>query len=70
MGKYDDEDFVYCNNCEKEIIQDKAIYVRGKPYCETCHHKADEYGIYDEYEDEDDDEDDDDDDEDDDDEDD
>ena len=61
MGKNDDEDYVYCKNCEKEILQDKAIYVRGKPYCKTCYHKADEYGIYDEYnddEDEDDDEDD------------
>ena len=59
MGEYDDEDFVYCKNCEEEILQDKAIYVRGKPYCKTCYHKADEYGIYDEYNDEDDDEDDD-----------
>jgi len=63
MGKYDDEDFVYCDYCEKEIPQDKAIYVRGKPYCNNCYRKADEYGIYDEYEeDEDEDEDDDDDD--------
>lgn len=52
MGKYDDEDYVYCKNCKKEILQDKAIYVRGEPYCENCHHEADEYGIYDEYNDE------------------
>ena len=51
MGKYDDEDIVYCDYCEKELLQDKAIYVRGKPYCTSCYQKADEYGIYDEYED-------------------
>jgi len=52
MGKYDDEDYVYCKNCEKEIIQDKAIYVGGKPYCKTCYRDAEEYEIIDEDEDE------------------
>ncbi|UCD01846.1 MAG: hypothetical protein JSV23_02170, partial [Promethearchaeota archaeon] len=53
MEEHDDEDFVYCQNCEVEIPQDEAIYVSGKPYCETCYQAADEYGIYDEYNDDD-----------------
>ena len=68
MGKFDDEDDVYCTNCEKKILQDKAIYVGGKPYCKTCYRDAEEYETIDvnneeeEDNDEDDDEDDDDDD--------
>ncbi len=30
MSNYDDEDYVICNNCEKEILQEDAIYVGGK----------------------------------------
>ena len=42
MGKFDDEDDVYCTNCEKKILQDKAIYVGGKPYCKTCSRDAED----------------------------
>ena len=69
MVKYDDEDYVYCENCEKEILQDNAIYVGGKPYCKNCYRDAEEYETIDVYneekEEEDDDNDDDDDDDDD-----
>ena len=63
MGKSKDEDYVKCNTCEEEILEDDAIYVRGTPYCEKHYRKAEEYGTYEEdYEEHDDDDDDDDDD--------
>jgi formylmethanofuran dehydrogenase subunit E len=68
MGNYDDEDYVYCKNCEKEILQENAIYVGGKPYCKKCYRDAEAYetiDVYNEEEDEDDEFDDDDDDDDD-----
>ncbi len=52
MSKYDAEDYVYCKNCEKEILQDKAIYVGGKPYCKNCYRDAEEYETIDVYNDE------------------
>ena len=47
-----DEDYVYCINCEKEILQDNAIYVGGKPYCKKCYRDAEEYETIDVYNDE------------------
>ncbi|MFW9971499.1 MAG: hypothetical protein ACFFDF_14990 [Candidatus Odinarchaeota archaeon] len=58
MSENDDEDYVYCENCEQEIREDEAIYVGGKPYCKNCYRKAEEYETIDdliEEEDEDDD---------------
>ncbi|MFW9999569.1 MAG: hypothetical protein ACFE9Q_06800 [Candidatus Hodarchaeota archaeon] len=46
------EDYVYCENCEKEILQDKAIYVGGRPYCKKCYRDAEEYETIDVYNDE------------------
>lgn len=53
MGDYDDEDYVYCINCEKEILQEKAIYVGGRPYCTNCYRDAEVYETIDVYNDED-----------------
>ncbi len=61
IGKYDDDDdIVYCKNCEKEILQKNAIYVGGKPYCKKCYRDAEEYEIIEDAEEDDDDDDDDD----------
>ena len=62
MGNYDDEDYVYCQNCEKEILQDNAIYVGGKLFCKNCYRDAEEYETIDLYNNEEDDNDEDDDD--------
>ncbi|MFW9951247.1 MAG: hypothetical protein ACFFKA_14100 [Candidatus Thorarchaeota archaeon] len=65
MGNYDKEDYVYCENCDKEILQDSAIYVGGRPYCKNCYRDAEEYETIDVYDDDDHDEEDEDDDDDD-----
>ncbi|UCC18665.1 MAG: hypothetical protein JSV62_11220 [Promethearchaeota archaeon] len=52
MGDYDDEDYVYCTSCEKEIHQGDAIYVGGRPYCKKCYRDAEEYETIDVYNDE------------------
>ncbi|MFX1390847.1 MAG: hypothetical protein ACFE9Z_12355 [Promethearchaeota archaeon] len=43
MDNYEDEDYVYCENCENEILQEKAHYVGGRPYCDNCYENAEEY---------------------------
>ena len=59
MVDVNDEDLVNCATCKKELFEDDAIYVRGKPYCDKCYKEAEEYGVYEEDYDEDDDDDDD-----------
>ncbi len=51
MSNYDDEDYVICNNCEKEILQEDAIYVSGKTYCQNCYRDAEEFEIIEDAED-------------------
>jgi hypothetical protein len=46
-----DEDYVYCKNCEKKIIQEKAVYVAGKPYCKDCYRDAEEFELIEDEED-------------------
>ena len=59
MGKDNDDDYVSCYTCKEKILEDKAVYVRGEPYCEKCYKEAEEYGTYDEdYDDDDEDDDD------------
>lgn len=50
-----DEDYVYCTNCEKEILEEKAIFVGGRPYCKKCYRDAEEYETIDVYNEEEDD---------------
>lgn len=58
IGKYDDdEDIVYCENCEKEMRKKKAVYVGGRPYCKKCYRDAEEYEIIEDAEEDDDDDD-------------
>ncbi|MFX0022783.1 MAG: TraR/DksA C4-type zinc finger protein [Candidatus Hermodarchaeota archaeon] len=51
MSNYDDEDYVNCENCEEEILQEKAIYVGGKPYCKDCYRNAEEFELIEDAED-------------------
>ncbi|MFW9900102.1 MAG: hypothetical protein ACFFDY_02300, partial [Candidatus Thorarchaeota archaeon] len=52
IGIYDeDEDIVYCENCEKKMRKKVAIYVGGRPYCKKCYRDAEEYETIDVYED-------------------
>ncbi len=34
------EDYVKCHTCKTEILDEDAIYVEGKPYCEDCYQEA------------------------------
>jgi hypothetical protein len=51
MSNDDDEDYVYCENCEEEILQEDAIYVGGKPYCKNCYRDAQEVELIEDAED-------------------
>ena len=56
IGRYEeDEDIVYCENCEKQMRKKKAIYVGGRLYCEKCYRDAEEYEIIEDAEEDDDD---------------
>jgi hypothetical protein len=37
------EDYVICENCEIELLQENAHYVGGRPYCDNCYREAEEY---------------------------
>ena len=59
MGKKKDEDYINCTTCQKELHEDDATFVEGKPYCDNHYKEAEEFVVVEEnYEDDDDDDDD------------
>jgi hypothetical protein len=34
------DNLIKCDYCGKEIFDEDAIYVEGRPYCKECHREA------------------------------